>query len=62
MWPLLRANTSGLVDADKKHEHLKDYTLDELYEHLGKAEQLPGIHVACFCAEILLRQRVRNEQ
>lgn len=50
-----------IVDAYKRHEHLKDYTDEELAVELNSLERLPVEILAGICGEILRRQQEGNK-
>lgn len=45
----------------RKHEHLKDYTIDELFEAIEDNESIAGVELAFYCSEILKRQRCKTD-
>jgi hypothetical protein len=50
------------IDRQKKHESVRDYSNEELYEVLEKNEITDVRILAVICAEVLRRQKERNDK
>lgn len=58
IWPFKSMNMGReLINASKKHPSIRDYTIDELYAELERAERLDAVILSNICAEILRRNK-----
>jgi hypothetical protein len=49
------------IDSHKTHMNIRDYTDGELYRDIESAESMPTPVLAVICAEILRRQKEKDE-